>query len=411
MLPADSERRPRRHPHLHSHLYCWTGTSASPGSGLGRRLISSRPRDLMTLGIPGTNNAGAPGDPSLYYGYPGFIFPLTGGAGDHGSTAIKCSSGQCPTRQPVPVPRPPIRDRREPELEQGKHAFRGGIEWNHSQIITSSRRAAHSSSRVARSSSMATLLLTMSQEPLPRRGSTPGPTSCSVCRVGPAKPERTFNPNALRWSQWAWYRARPLPATSQLTLTLGLRWEYYPFGYSDNGKGLRYLNLNTGNVLIGGYGNVPKNDGIDVGHGLFLPRVGIAYRITPSTVIRAGYGMSADPNNWRYFRNAYPAVLLDTNTAANTADFIPAASLTGLERYRAGRRKLHSPDRHRAAAASRSQQRCHPASHQRQHDDDPESLQAWLCQLLQPHGRAGVEGLLYSMPATSARMPFVRWSI
>jgi hypothetical protein len=52
--------------------------------------------------------------------------------------------------------------------------------------------------------------------------------------------------------------------------------------------------------------------------------------MTPSTVIRAGYGMSADPNNWRYFRSAYPAVLLDNNVPANTTDFIPSASLTGL---------------------------------------------------------------------------------
>ena len=30
---------------------------------------------LNDLGIPGTNNAGAPGDPSLYYGYPGIHLP------------------------------------------------------------------------------------------------------------------------------------------------------------------------------------------------------------------------------------------------------------------------------------------------------------------------------------------------
>ncbi len=147
---------------------------------------------------------------------------------------------------------------------------------------------------------------------------------------GTGKARALFNPNSLRWSQWAWFVQDHYQLLPSVTLTLGLRWEYYPFGYSDNGKGLRYLDLNTGNVLIGGYGNVPQNDGIDVGHGLFLPRVGVAYRMTPSLVIRLGYGMSADPNNWRYFRNAYPAVLLDTNTAQNTADFIPSASLTGL---------------------------------------------------------------------------------
>ena len=61
-----------------------------------------------------------------------------------------------------------------------------------------------------------------------------------------------------------------------------------------------------------------------------MPRVGVAYRVNPSMVVRVGYGISADPNNWRYFRNAYPAVLLDTNVVTNSADFIPAASLTGL---------------------------------------------------------------------------------
>jgi hypothetical protein len=56
----------------------------------------------------------------------------------------------------------------------------------------------------------------------------------------------------------------------------------------------------------------------------------MAYRVRPQTVIIAGYGMSADPYNWHQLRNAYPAVLLDTNIPANVANFIPAASLTGL---------------------------------------------------------------------------------
>lgn len=40
--------------------------------------------------------------------------------------------------------------------------------------------------------------------------------------------------------------------------------------------------------------------------------------------------MSADPYTWHVLRNAYPAVLIDTNTPANTANYVPAASLTGL---------------------------------------------------------------------------------
>jgi hypothetical protein len=33
------------------------------------------PKGLNDLKIPGTNNVGTTGDPSIYYGLPGFIFP------------------------------------------------------------------------------------------------------------------------------------------------------------------------------------------------------------------------------------------------------------------------------------------------------------------------------------------------
>ena len=60
---------------------------------------------------------------------------------------------------------------------------------------------------------------------------------------GTGKARALFNPNALRWSTWAWYLQDHYQVTPKVMLTLGLRWEYYPFGYSDNNKGLRYLNL------------------------------------------------------------------------------------------------------------------------------------------------------------------------
>jgi hypothetical protein len=43
---------------------------------LGSTFDLTSARGLEQLNIPGTNNAGAPGDPSLYYGWPGFIFPV-----------------------------------------------------------------------------------------------------------------------------------------------------------------------------------------------------------------------------------------------------------------------------------------------------------------------------------------------
>jgi len=297
---------------------------------LGSTFDLTSAKGLNDLGIPGTNNAGAPGDPSLYYGLPGFIFPTNSAAP---GTTIPNNQANLGNAQPAN----PFLFRDQQYVTganlswtKSKHAFRGGMEWSHSQInhfqpqggtfqqprgsfefngyVTSNNVAG--AQAPSWFNSWADFLLGLPS--------------------GTGKARALFNPNALRWSSWAAYLQDQFRATSKLTLTLGVRWEYYPFGYSDNGKGLRYLNLQTGQVLIGGYGNVPRNDGIDTGIGNFLPRFGVAYTITPQTVLRAGYGMSADPYTWHVLRNAYPAVLLDTNTAPNTANFVPAASLTGL---------------------------------------------------------------------------------
>jgi len=294
---------------------------------LGSTFDLTSARGLTQLNIPGTNNVGAPGDPSLYYGYPGFIFPTA--QAPPGSTV---PNNQAALGNAQPANPFLFRDQQfvtgaNLSWNRGKHSFRGGIEWNHAQINHFQPQGG--TFQQPRGAFAFNGYVTSLQ------GTTPNWfNSWADFMFGlPAltgKARAIFNPNALRWSQWSWYVQDHWQVTPDVTLSLGVRWEYYPFGYSDNGKGLRYLNLTTGNVLIGGYGDVPRDDGIDVGHGLFLPRLGVTYRVRPSTVIRAGYGQSADPNNWRYFRNAYPAVVLDQNNTQNTADYIPAASLTGL---------------------------------------------------------------------------------
>jgi hypothetical protein len=134
------------------------------------------------------------------------------------------------------------------------------------------------------------------------------------------------NPNSLRWSQMALYARDQWQMRSNLTVTYGLRWERYPFVTSDHG-GARLLDPTTMNVLVGGHGSVPLDDNVTVGPGLFMPRVGIAWRPLKKSVVRAGYGISADPNNWRFFRNAYPAVTISDFNGANS--FTPVVSLNG----------------------------------------------------------------------------------
>jgi len=140
------------------------------------------------------------------------------------------------------------------------------------------------------------------------------------------KAVQNVDPIGIRWRTFALYARDRWQATSKLTVNYGLRWEFYPFGTADHG-GLKWFDPTSGNILVGGYGSTPMNDGVDTGHGQFLPRLGLAYRLTSKTVIRAGYGMSADNNNWRFFRNVYPNT---TNSDwLGPTRFYPSASLTG----------------------------------------------------------------------------------
>jgi hypothetical protein len=141
---------------------------------------------------------------------------------------------------------------------------------------------------------------------------------------------QNINPNALRFTTWAWYARDRWQITPKLTFTYGVRWEYYPFATSDH-TGAKFFDPTTGNVLIGGIGSVPGDDGVDVGHGMFAPRFGIAYRLQSKTVIRAGYGISVDPNNFRALRDTFPNIT-NMDYQGNKifgSNFAPSASLTG----------------------------------------------------------------------------------
>ena len=294
---------------------------------LGSTFDLTSARGLNDLGIPGTNNAGATGDPSLYYGYPGFIFPSGQVPGGTTNPYNGVNIGNAQVANPFLFRDQQYVSGANVSWNRGKHSFRGGVEWNHTQINHFQPQGGTLQSPRG--------IFAFNGYVTDQQGTSPTwfhswadyllglPTTTGKAR-------QLFNPIAMRWSQWAWYVQDHYQVTPKLMLTLGLRWEFYPFGYSDNGKGLRVLNLNTGQVLLGGYGNVPRNDGIDVGSGQWLPRVGVAWSVTPRTIVRAGYGMSADAYTWHTLRNSYPAVVLDTNIPQNTANFIPVASLTGL---------------------------------------------------------------------------------
>ena len=137
-----------------------------------------------------------------------------------------------------------------------------------------------------------------------------------------------INPSAVRESSYAFYARDQWQVTRKFTLSYGLRYEFYPFATRDHFGGNRY-DPGTNLVYLGGVNNVPNDTGVDVGLGQLAPRLGLAYRLTEKTVVRAGFGISIDPNNFRSMRDAYPAVISQQFVGSNS--FVPAGSLlTGL---------------------------------------------------------------------------------
>ena len=97
-----------------------------------------------------------------------------------------------------------------------------------------------------------------------------------------------------RQRRWYFYGQDTWRWTPKLTINYGLRWELvFPEGLKEEGTG-SLLNLETGELFVGGVGDINKQFNVDTTYKAFAPRLGIAYQWTDKTVIRAGYGRSFD---------------------------------------------------------------------------------------------------------------------
>ncbi|MDO8835472.1 MAG: TonB-dependent receptor, partial [Vicinamibacterales bacterium] len=125
-----------------------------------------------------------------------------------------------------------------------------------------------------------------------------------------------------RENQVAFYLRDRWTVSQKLTVSAGVRMEYYPLMTRD-GRGIEILDYNTYTVSLGGIGNVPNDVGINLKEWYFVPRVGAAYRLNEKTVIRAGYGATKNPLPWsRPMRGSFPFDINNNASAPGTYEWV-----------------------------------------------------------------------------------------
>ena len=119
--------------------------------------------------------------------------------------------------------------------------------------------------------------------------------------------------------QYALYVRDRWRATPKLTLDLGLRWELYPDRRRSAGLGIESYDPTTNEALIGGRGDVPRDNGVGYSKKLFAPRVGFAYQLTKSTVIRSGFGITYHSHPWgaQALRGWFPLTVVGSFSGIN----------------------------------------------------------------------------------------------
>lgn len=120
-------------------------------------------------------------------------------------------------------------------------------------------------------------------------------------------------------------------ATSKLTATLGLRWEYYPMPTRSGSRGVERFDFANNAMMLCGVSGVPTDCGVSVSKHNFAPRIGLAYRIRPTFVLRTAYAITYDPFNLvDDLRTNYPVLLplyVNNPTSLMAAGVLDSTSL------------------------------------------------------------------------------------
>ena len=130
----------------------------------------------------------------------------------------------------------------------------------------------------------------------------------------------------LRTMNYSLYAGDKWDVIKKLTVSYGTGWEYFPVE-SHGGHGMEFYNFSTNTYMICGLASIPKDCGVHVSPKLFTPRFGIAYRIQPTLVFRAGYAIANEQASaFRDGINDYPEYL--NYSASQVNPYVPVGTLT-----------------------------------------------------------------------------------
>ncbi len=100
---------------------------------------------------------------------------------------------------------------------------------------------------------------------------------------------RTWEPSVYFQDDWH--------ATSKLTLNLGVRYDVFT-PYTETSNAISNFDPTTGTIIVAGQNGVNDYAGLHTTWSNVAPRIGFAYTVWPTWVVRGGYGMSYVPENF-----------------------------------------------------------------------------------------------------------------
>ena len=124
-------------------------------------------------------------------------------------------------------------------------------------------------------------------------------------------------PGTKHWASF-WFVQDKWQARSNVTVDLGLRWEYYQPLVGLAGKGsLANYDPEIHAIRVAGYGDLDNALNVKKNFKNFAPRTGVSWRLNQFTVVRGGYGASTIPFPDNRYAFNYPVKQNYSGTAAN----------------------------------------------------------------------------------------------